>query len=105
MKITMLLAPLFCFIAATASAATYPAPRDGEWELHDFRFHTGEVLPILKLHYRTVGDPTGEPVLILHGTGGSGASFLVDSFAGALFGAGQPSALRETFRPPVGRYN
>jgi homoserine O-acetyltransferase len=90
MKLSTLLAPVFCFIAATASAATYPTPRDAEWELHDFQFHTGEVLPILKLHYRTVGEPTGEPVLILHGTGGSGATFLIDSFAGALFGAGQP---------------
>ena len=90
MKLTNLITLVFCFIAATASAATYPAPRDGEWELHDFRFHTGEVLPTLKLHYRTVGAPTGEPVLILHGTGGSGATFLIDSFAGELFGAGQP---------------
>ena len=90
MKLTTLLVTVFCLITATASAATYPTPRDGNWELHDFRFHTGEVLPILKLYYRTVGEPTGEPVLILHGTGGSGAAFLVDSFAGELFGAGKP---------------
>ena len=39
----------------------------------DFRFHTGKIMPELRLHYRTVGNPSGEPALILHGTGGSGA--------------------------------
>jgi len=56
----------------------------------DFRFHTGEIMPELHLHYRTVGNPSGEPVLILHGTGGSGANFLTAAFAGELFGSGQP---------------
>src|SRR5262249_159095 len=56
----------------------------------DFRFHTGEVLPELRQHYTTVGEPTGEPVLILHGTTGSGRNFLQSSFAGELFGKGQP---------------
>jgi homoserine O-acetyltransferase len=76
--------------AITACAADYPAPKEGTWTVRDFRFHTGQVLPELKLHYRTVGEPTGEPVLILHGTAGSGASMLNPAFAGELFGAGQP---------------
>ena len=58
--------------------------------VRDFRFHTGEVLPELRLHYTTVGAPTGEPVLILHGTTGSGAGMLTPAFAGELFGPGQP---------------
>jgi homoserine O-acetyltransferase len=58
--------------------------------LADFRFHTGEVMPALCVHYRTVGDPSGAPVLMLHGTAGSGSSLLTPSFAGALFGPGQP---------------
>jgi homoserine O-acetyltransferase len=37
-----------------------------------------------------VGTPTGEPVLILHGTTGSSAGMLSPAFAGELFGAGQP---------------
>ena len=80
-------------IALTAfpgHAADYPAPKEGSWVVRDFRFHTGEVLPELRLHYTTVGAPTGEPVLILHGTTGSGASMLAPAFAGALFGPGQP---------------
>ena len=70
-------------------AADYPAPQEGSWVVHDFRFHTGEVLPELRLHYTTVGAPTGEPVLILHGTTESGANMLTPAFAGELFGPGQ----------------
>jgi homoserine O-acetyltransferase len=71
-------------------AADYPAPQEGSWVARDFRFHNGEVMPELKLHYRTIGAPTGEPVLVLHGTAGSGASMLTPAFAGELFGPGQP---------------
>lgn len=77
-------------MAAAAPAADYPAPREADVVLRDFRFHTGEVVPELKLHYKTVGAPTGEPVLMLHGTAGSAASLLVPAYAGELFGAGQP---------------
>jgi homoserine O-acetyltransferase/O-succinyltransferase len=77
-------------IAHSAAAQNYPKPKEGEWIARDFRFHTGEVMPELRLHYRTVGEPTGEPVLILHGTTGSGASMLAAAFADELFGPGQP---------------
>src|SRR5215831_14338104 len=80
----------FAFISAAASAADYPAPKEGDWIARDFRFHTGEVMPELRLHYRTLGNSSGEPALILHGTGGSGANFLTPAFAGELFGSGQP---------------
>jgi len=43
----------------------------------------------LRLHYTTIGDPAGQPVLILHGTGSSAASMLTPAFAGELFGANQ----------------
>ena len=76
--------------AAPGHAADYPAPAEGTWVVRDFRFHTGEVLPELRLHYTTVGAPTGEPVLILHGTTQSGAAMLTPTFAGELFGPGQP---------------
>ena len=67
---------LLCLIALAAAAADYPAPNEGDWIARDFRFHTGEVMPELRLHYTTVGAPTGEPVLILHGTTGSGTTML-----------------------------
>ena len=83
------------FLAALSAAfpshaADYPAPKEGSWVARDFRFSTGDVFPELRLHYTTVGAPTGEPVVLLHGTTGSGASFLNAAFAGELFGPGQP---------------
>lgn len=77
-------------ISVPAVAADYPAPQDGEWIAKDFKFHSGEVMPELRLHYTTVGAPTGQPVLVLHGSGGSAASMLTPTFAGQLFGPGQP---------------
>jgi homoserine O-acetyltransferase/O-succinyltransferase len=74
----------------STGAAEYPAPKHGEWVARDFKFHTGEVIPELKLHYTTVGEPSGTPVVVLHGTGGSAASMLTPAFAGELFGPGQP---------------
>jgi homoserine O-acetyltransferase len=86
--ITFVLVP--CLFAFPSGAADYPAPRQGEWIVRDFRFQTGEVLPELRLHYTTVGAPSGEPVLILHGSTGAGTNMLNANFAGELFGAGQP---------------
>ncbi|HEX7923921.1 MAG TPA: alpha/beta fold hydrolase [Bradyrhizobium sp.] len=77
-------------MSVPAMAADYPAPQDGEWIAKDFKFHSGEVMPELRLHYTTVGAPTGQPVLVLHGSGGSAASMLTPTFAGQLFGPGQP---------------
>ena len=92
--LNMLSRAAFCatlsVMAFTACAADYPAPAQGSWTVKDFRFSTGEVLPELRLNYTTVGAPTGEPVLVLHGTTGSGAGLLTPTFAGELFGPGQP---------------
>jgi homoserine O-acetyltransferase len=77
-------------MSVTAFAADYPAPKQGTWTARDFKFHTGEVVPELKLAYTTIGEPTGQPVLVLHGTGSAAASLLTPAFAGELFGAGQP---------------
>jgi homoserine O-acetyltransferase/O-succinyltransferase len=70
-------------------AADYPAPKEGSWTVRDFKFQSGEVLPELRLHYTTVGAPSGEAVLVLHGTTGSGTGMLTPAFAGELFGPGQ----------------
>jgi homoserine O-acetyltransferase len=84
-----LLVLAFILSGSVGVAADYPAPQEGTWVVRDFKFHTGETLPELKLHYRTVGDKSGEPVIIMHGTTGSGAGFLAPGFAGELFGPGQ----------------
>ncbi len=86
----LLCSAAFALTAWSAQAANYPSPKEGEYVIQDFKFHTGEVLPKLNVHYRTIGEPSGEPVLVLHGTAGSGASMLLEGFAGALFGPGQP---------------
>ncbi|KAF2102846.1 alpha/beta hydrolase protein [Rhizodiscina lignyota] len=74
----------------------WPAVTEGDYIVKDFRFNNGSTLPELKLHYRTLGklktDQNGHAlnaVLIMHGTSGSGAQFLVDHFAGKLFNPGQ----------------
>jgi homoserine O-acetyltransferase len=79
-----------------ARAADYPDPAQGNHVLRDFKFISGEVLPELRIHYRTLGSPnrgvlgkTRNAVLILHGTTGSGANFIRPEFAGELFGAGE----------------
>src|SRR5438874_7694528 len=81
---------VFALFSFAASAAEFPAPKQSEWVVRDFKFHSGEVLPELRLAYATVGEPTGEPVLVLHGTTGSAATMLTANFAGELYGAGQP---------------
>ena len=69
-------------VAATASAQT-PEVFQGDVYLKEFRFTSGDTLQNLKLHYRTVGRPVRDAqgvvtnaVLILHGTGGTGAQFI-----------------------------
>ena len=77
-------------MTATVMAADYPAPKQGEWIAKDFKFHTGETMPELRLHYTTIGEAIGEPVLVLHGSGGSATRMLTPAFAGELFCPGQP---------------
>ena len=80
----------FALSSFAARAAEYPAPKSHEWIAKDFLFHTGEKMSELHLHYTTIGEPTGQPVLVLHGTGQSGNALLTPAFAGQLFGPGQP---------------
>jgi len=83
-------------LSARAQTNPVPVPAQGDFTIRNFKFDSGEVLPELKLHYRTLGTPqrdgTGvvrNAVLIMHGTGGSGGGFLSDQFAGVLFKPGQ----------------
>src|SRR5436305_7765919 len=84
------LSAAFALTSFVASAADYAAPKEGDWIAKDFKFHTGQTMPELRLHYTTIGEPTGQPVLVLLGTGGSAASMLTPAFGGELFGPGQP---------------
>ena len=93
-----------CVVAAAvisttmiAHAADYPAPKPADWIAHDFRFHDGTVMPELHEHYVTIGDPSGEPVLVLHGTAGTGIGMVNPAFAGELFGPGQALDAKKYF--------
>ena len=87
------------FLAAASLNAQVPSQypaTEGDYVAHNFKFKSGEELPELRLHYKTLGKPERDAqgriknaVLILHGTGGSGQQFLVAQFAGELYGPGQ----------------
>jgi homoserine O-acetyltransferase len=82
-----------CFgTIATAAAADYPPPKEGDYIIKDFKFADGKTLPELKMHYRTWGEPQRDAnghvknaVLIMHGTTGTGKQFVINDFAGVLF--------------------
>lgn len=98
-----------CFVVisglgAVVAIAQQPLPEEGNYILRDFRFRSGETLSELRLHYRTFGAPAHDAqgrvtnaVLVLHGTGSTGANFLTPDFAGALFGPGQLLDARRYF--------
>jgi homoserine O-acetyltransferase len=86
---------LWSSAAHPQTAQTWPQPREDDYVAKDFRFKDGSVLHELRLHYRVLGEAhrdgaghVDNAVLILHGTGGSGASFLTPRFAGVLFAPG-----------------
>jgi len=89
---------LSILVASFASAVDYPALVEADYTIRDFKFTSGETLPELRLHYRTIGKQekdaqgkTKNAVLIMHGTTGSGAQFVPrPEFADRLFGKGQP---------------
>jgi homoserine O-acetyltransferase len=81
---------MLALVFALLFAAPALPVTEGDHVLHNFKFASGEALPELRIHYRTLGRFDGHnAVLILHGTGGSGAQFMTDAFAGVLFGPGQ----------------
>jgi homoserine O-acetyltransferase len=102
MRIPVLAVLLVLMADRSGQAADYPPPVEGDFVIKDFRFNSGETLPELRIHYRTIGDPhrgmngrVTNAVLMLHGTTGSGANFVGkgrpdDWFANELFGRDQP---------------
>lgn len=84
-------------LSGVARAADYPPPTEGDYTIRDFKFASGETLPELRIHYRTLGKidkddqgKTRNAVLIMHGTTGSGAQFIRPEFGGELFRKDQP---------------
>jgi homoserine O-acetyltransferase len=93
-KVPLVVLALVLACAHTGQAQDPPLT-EGTFVLREFQFRSGGRLPELRLHYRTLGrlqrDGQGvvrNAVLIMHGTGGSGAQFMRPEFAGELFGPG-----------------
>jgi len=86
-------------LVGSAEAQRGQASREmtqGDFVLKDFHFRSGETMDVT-MHYRVLGRPIKDrrgivenAVLILHGTGGTGAQFLANSFSLELFEPGQP---------------
>jgi homoserine O-acetyltransferase len=82
--------------ARPAAHKTWPTT-EANYDIPNFRFGTGETLPVLHLNYITLGTPhrdaqghTDNAVLLLHGTGGQASTLLNPIFADELFGPGEP---------------
>jgi homoserine O-acetyltransferase len=91
--------PILALVFSLAQAQQPQALQvtEGDFVIKDFKFTSGETLPELRIHYRTLGKPEKDAqgivrnaVLIMHGTGGTGGQFTGRNFAGELFGPGQP---------------
>lgn len=76
--------------AALPALAQYPEPERGTFVIENFAFENGETIPEMTVSYLTIGDPSGAPVLITHGTTGQATSMLGAAFADNLYGQGQP---------------
>src|SRR3954466_8254706 len=81
-----------------------PEMVEDDFVMKNFRFNSGETLPELRIHYRTLGKPkmnergfVTNAVLIMHGTGGTGGQFTGRGFAGELFLPGQPLDVTKYF--------
>src|SRR5213592_3414092 len=88
----------------TDPASRWPNFTEGDYVIKDYRFASGEVLPELRLHYRTMGvarrDAAGKIVnglLLLQGNTGTGANWLRPALADELFRPGQPLDARDYF--------
>jgi homoserine O-acetyltransferase len=90
--------------AAASPHASWPNYQEGDFVIRDYVFRSGETLPELKLHYRTLGtakrDAAGKiinGVLLLQGNTGTGANWLRRSLADELFAPGHPLDATEYF--------
>ena len=104
------LSVLMLLLVCARTGESYPTPVDGDFVLRNFRFHSGETLPELRLHYRTIGQPRARrrgvvrnAVLVLHGTDGTGGQFR-PRFAGELFGPGLSARRGALLHRPPGRH-
>jgi homoserine O-acetyltransferase len=93
----LLIAAAFVAASGLAGAARQtPTVTEGDFRIPRHTFRSGQTLENVRLHYRTLGTPRRDAqgvvrnaVLVMHGTGGTGAQFTGRTFGGELFGPGQ----------------
>ena len=98
---TLITAAVFSFVSAfravcrPPSKAPYPPPIQGDFVVKGFHFRSGETMDV-KMHYRddrhAAKERTGRDdnaVLVMHGTGGTGAQLVVGEFRRRVVGRGQ----------------
>ncbi len=95
--------PVAAPVLAQPATASWPSS-DGIAAIKDFAFKSGERMATLTIGYTTLGTPHRDAsgqidnaVMVLHGTGGSGRSFLVAPFADELYGPGAPFDITNTY--------
>jgi len=91
---------IVALLLGTVSAAAetkWPNYQEADFVIKDYVFKSGESLPEVKIHYRSLGTPKRDAagnvvnaVLLLQGNTGTSANWLRPSLADELFGAGQP---------------
>jgi len=98
--VTVLIAATFPALAQETTNrpnTDWPRYQEGDYVITDYKFVSGEPLPEVKLHYRTIGtakkNAAGETVnavLLLQGNTGTGANWFRPTLADELFKPGQP---------------
>ena len=99
----LLFAVLWCPALAGPAAAQARAIQEGDYVIRNYRFASGETLPEVRLHFRTMGTPNYDAqqritngVLIMHGSSGDASQVLAPSMIGPLTvpgGAARPRPL------------
>jgi homoserine O-acetyltransferase len=91
-------------LASAAGAQSFPAPERHDFVVRNFRFQSGESLPEVRIHYRTIGTPARDAkgritngVMVLHGSSGDAGQVLAASFTEPLLSKGGPLDARKFF--------
>jgi homoserine O-acetyltransferase/O-succinyltransferase len=84
-------------VTSSAAAQNVPSPERHDFVVKNFKFQSGESLPEIRIHYRTVGTPVRDArgkiingVMVLHGSSGDAGQVLAPSFSEPLLGNGGP---------------
>jgi homoserine O-acetyltransferase len=92
-----------CVVAAIVLLGETPRAQrlveEGDFLIKNYRFRSGETLPEVRLHFRTIGTPRRDSrgkirngVLVMHGSSGDASQVLAASMTDPLVGPGLPLA-------------